>query len=61
MFVHLKFLSIYKIHWVNNCIWFNENNEYYVFKKNDKIFYLDKKNNLLLKKYWTKGQKYESR
>lgn len=55
MVVDLYFLSVYKRHVIRNCLWFLESDDYYIFNKDGKVFYLDKKNNLLLKKIWHKN------
>lgn len=58
--INLLFLSVYKKHWIRNVLWFKETKDYYIFKTKDRkaLRYLDKDNNLLLKKverndwYW---------
>ena len=50
MKINLYFLSIYKKHWINNCTYYKRTKKYHIFCKDDKIYYLDTANNLLLKK-----------
>jgi len=51
-YYNILFLHVYKQFYINYITYFKELKEYYIFKKlnDNKIYYLDKKNNLMLKK-----------